>query len=243
MAVKRMLSNSILDTDYFLQMPVSTRLLYYEFCMRADDDGFIDAPLKIIKMVGCSEDDLRILITKKFLLQFNDGIYVITHWFIHNTIRKDRYNPTIHINERNSLIIIDKVYQFSEENTSGNHWLPSGCHRIEKNRSNSNNICDENGKTIFDIIEEEFGRTISPMEFEYIKSWDYDFETLKLAVKEASTNAQKSIRYIDGILYKWKQAGIKNKTEALQYIENFRAKKKGKSQLSRKDSADQYPDL
>ena len=81
------------------------------------------------------------------------------------------------------------------------------------------------------------------MEFEYIKSWDYDFETLKLAVKEASTNAQKSIRYIDGILYKWKQAGIKNKTEALQYIENFRAKKKGKSQLSRKDSADQYPDL
>lgn len=233
MSQKRMFSKQIIDTDLFLEMPLSTRLLYYDFCMRADDDGFIDSPKKIIKMIGCSEDDLKILITKNYLIPFESKVCVITHWLIHNTIRKDRYNPTIHVEERSQLNITDKIYQINKEKGSGNHlatnWQPS----IEKNSSNnSNNKTEKNFEMpseifaeIFPIIEKEFGRTISPMEMEMIKTWDYPVDILKLAVSEASTNAQFSMRYIDRIIYKWKKANVRTFEDAKKYIKNFRDRK------------------
>ena len=104
MAKRRMFSLDIIDTDIFMEMPQSSRLLYYELCMRADDDGFVSSPKKIMKMVGCSEDDFKVLITKQFVIPFKSGIIVIKHWKIHNYIRLDRYKETIYQNERNQLI-------------------------------------------------------------------------------------------------------------------------------------------
>lgn len=224
MAQKRMLSKSIVESDLFLDMPISARLLYYDFCIRADDDGFIDAPTKILKLIGCSEDDLRILIAKKYLIPFESKVCVITHWLIHNTIRRDRYNPTIHIDERNQLKVINKVYDFNDEYINGNHlatnWQPS----IEENSSsNSNNISSENN--IHEIIEKEFGRTLSPMEYETINEWDYPIEILKLAVKEASTSGNFSIKYIDRIIFNWKKANIKSVNDVKVYISKFNEKK------------------
>ncbi len=103
MAKRRMFSLDIIDTDHFLEMPQSSRLLYYELCMRADDDGFISSPRKIQRTVGCTDDDFKVLITKKFIIPFETGIIVITHWKIHNYLRSDRYKETLYLNEKNHL--------------------------------------------------------------------------------------------------------------------------------------------
>ena len=199
MAVKRMMNTNIINTDEFLSMPMSARLLYYDFCMRGDDDGFIDSPMKIMKLNGCSNDDLKVLVTKNYVIPCDKGIFVITHWFIHNTIRRDRYNPTMYIKERNKLEIVDKIYKKTDNLSIGNqlatNWQPS----IEKNSSNSNNIETLNSKTVFDYLQEEFGKLLSPMEIEVVRTWDYDIEIIKLAIKEASTSNQRSIKYIDKI--------------------------------------------
>src|SRR5699024_9660244 len=94
MAERRMFAKTIIDSDAFLDMPLSTQALYFHLSMRADDDGFINNPKKISRMIGCGEDDLKLLIAKKFLLNFESGVVVIKHWLIHNTLRKDRHTPT-----------------------------------------------------------------------------------------------------------------------------------------------------
>ena len=105
MANKRMFNIKIVDSDAFLDMPLSTQCLYFYLNMRADDDGFIGNPKKIMRMVGCSEDDLKLLIAKRFVLTFENGVIVIKHWKMHNCIQTDRYTPTVYIDEKNMLFI------------------------------------------------------------------------------------------------------------------------------------------
>lgn len=104
MARKRMFDIEIVDTDLFLEMPQSTQNLYFHLGMRADDDGFISNPKKIIKGIGANEDDLKILITKKFVIPFESGVIVIRHWKINNYLRKDRYTETLYKDEKRQLI-------------------------------------------------------------------------------------------------------------------------------------------
>lgn len=103
MARRRMFNLDIIDTDLFIEMPQSSRLLYYELCMRADDDGFVSSPKKIQRVVGCSDDDFKVLITKKFIIPFETGVVVIRHWKIHNYIQKDRYKETLYSEEKRLL--------------------------------------------------------------------------------------------------------------------------------------------
>lgn len=105
LANRRMFSLDIVDSDAFLDMPVSSQNLYFHLGMRADDDGFLNNPKKIAKMVGASDDDLRVLIAKRFVLQFESGIVVIKHWRINNYIRPDRYKPTTYQDEFAKVII------------------------------------------------------------------------------------------------------------------------------------------
>ncbi|VJF94313.1 DNA replication protein, putative [Streptococcus pneumoniae] len=104
MADKRMFSLKIVDSDLFLDMPLSSQCLYFHLSMRADDDGFVDNPKKIIKIIGANDDDLKILITKGFVIVFERGIIVITHWKINNYIRSDRRKETMYVEEKQSLI-------------------------------------------------------------------------------------------------------------------------------------------
>jgi len=87
MAKKRMFSIEIVDSDAFLEMPTSSQLLYFHLNMRADDDGFINNPKKIMKFIGSADDDIKLLIAKKFIIPFESGVVVIKHWRIHNYIR------------------------------------------------------------------------------------------------------------------------------------------------------------
>lgn len=103
MAQKRMFSLSIVDSDAFISMPASTQNLYFHLCMRADDDGFVSGPRKIQRMIGASDDDMQILLAKRFLLAFESGVMVVKHWWIHNTIKNDRYHPTLYAEEKSML--------------------------------------------------------------------------------------------------------------------------------------------
>lgn len=107
MAERRMFAKTIIDSDAFLDMPHSTQLLYFHLSMRADDDGFINNPKNIMRMIGCKEDDIKILIMKKFLLPFESGVVVIKHWLVHNYIQKDRYRETKYKDEK-SLLKLDE---------------------------------------------------------------------------------------------------------------------------------------
>jgi hypothetical protein len=98
-----MFAKTIIDSDAFLEMPQSTQLLYFHLSMRGDDDGFINKPKSIMQMVGCKDDDIKILIVKKFIIPFETGIVVIKHWKIHNYIRNDRYIETKYKEEKASL--------------------------------------------------------------------------------------------------------------------------------------------
>ena len=103
MAERRMFSKTIIDSDMFLDMPLSTQSLYFHLSMRGDDDGFINNPKKIQRMIGATDDDLRILAAKQFIIPFESGIVVIKHWRIHNCIKKDRYKETIYQDEKQRL--------------------------------------------------------------------------------------------------------------------------------------------
>lgn len=121
MAERRMFAKTIIDSDAFLDMPLSTQSLYFHLSMRADDDGFINNPKKIQRMIGASDDDLKLLIVKNFIIPFESGIVVIKHWKIHNYIRNDRYKETVYKEEMAMLAEKDnKAYTID---TSG---IPSG---------------------------------------------------------------------------------------------------------------------
>lgn len=107
MSERRMFAKTIVDSDAFLEMPLSTQALYFHLSMRADDDGFLNNPRKIQKMVGSSDDDLKLLIAKNFLLPFESGVVVIKHWRIHNYIRGDRKKDTVYQEELSQLSIKD----------------------------------------------------------------------------------------------------------------------------------------
>ena len=128
MAEKRMFTMKIIDSDAFLDMPLSTQALYFHLNMRADDDGFVNNPKKIQRMLGCAEDDLKLLVAKRFVIGFEKGVIVIKHWRMHNTLRKDRYNPTQYQEELKMLAL--KPNNSYTENPAGNQvateWQPNG---------------------------------------------------------------------------------------------------------------------
>lgn len=107
LAQKRMFTMKIVDSDAFLEMPLSTQCLYFHLNMRADDDGFIGNTKRIMKIIGASEDDLRLLIAKRFVLTFEDGVIVIKHWRMHNALSRDRYAETSYTDEKKMLLLKD----------------------------------------------------------------------------------------------------------------------------------------
>lgn len=113
MAERRMFAKSIIDSDFFLDMPQSTQLLYFHLSMRADDDGFINNPKSIMRNVKCNEDDLKLLVAKQFLIPFESGVVVIKHWRIHNYIKSDRYKSTIYQEEKSCLSLENNTYIMS----------------------------------------------------------------------------------------------------------------------------------
>ena len=126
MAEKRMFTQKIIDSDAFLDMPLSAQALYFHLNMRADDDGFVNNPRKITRYVSASEDDLKLLLIKRFIIGFSSGVIVIKHWRMHNTLKSDRYHPTDYQEELAQLgIKPNKAYTDHPECLEDSTELPT----------------------------------------------------------------------------------------------------------------------
>lgn len=137
LAQKRMFTMKIVDSDAFLDMPATTQCLYFHLNMRADDDGFIGNPKRIMKITGASEDDLRLLIAKRFVLTFEDGVIVIKHWRMHNTLSRDRYTETSYIDEKRMLLLKENgSYSLASGNVIDDTKLIERSNRQTHNRRN-----------------------------------------------------------------------------------------------------------
>lgn len=155
MANKRMFSLDVVDTDLFLEMPTSSQALYFQLGMRADDDGFVSSPKKIAKISNCGEDDLRLLATKGYIIPFDNGVIVITHWNINNNkIKGDRYKPSIYKKEKELLVLDNGKYlgngaeMVPESIQSGDIVEPQN--RIDKNRVDKSNNYSVHFDTFWD---------------------------------------------------------------------------------------------
>lgn len=125
MADRRCFTKKITESDAFLEMPVSTQALYFHLNMNAcDDDGFVNSPKKVARMVGASEDDLRLLILKNFVIAFDTGVIVIKHWRMHNSLRNDRYHPTDYQEEFKQLGLKDNGSYTLSGNQVATDWQP-----------------------------------------------------------------------------------------------------------------------
>lgn len=130
MANKRMFSKQITASDAFLDMPVSSQLLYFHLNMEADDDGFVSNPKRIMRTLNVGSDDLKILLGKRFLLAFESGVVVIKHWLLHNAVRRDMYKETQYLDEKKLLQIKDN----NAYTETRNEPVTKAVHRLDKIR-------------------------------------------------------------------------------------------------------------
>ena len=132
MAQKRMFDKSITNSDNFLELPDSSQILYFHLSMNADDDGFIDNWKSIMRMTGTKEDDLKILITKSYVIPFDSGVIVIRHWRMNNYLRSDRYKETTHKEEK-KLLSLGENEEYLLQSVAGIPLVDTDKNRIEEN--------------------------------------------------------------------------------------------------------------
>lgn len=161
MAHKRMFSKDITGSDAFREMPPSTQALYFHLGMEADDDGFLGNYKSLLRAINASEDDLKILIAKHFLMVFPSNVIVVKHWRISNSIRKDRYQPTRYTDEKNTLFLKENGAYTDNPALGvppGNQTATTGMHRIgkdrrEENRSFKKDTGNANPPTIGELLK------------------------------------------------------------------------------------------
>lgn len=103
MANRRMFSRTVCESDAFLDLPGTSQRLYFFLGLYADDEGFLKNPKSVLRMISATNDDLNMLIFKGFVIPFDSGVIVITHWKLHNTIKSDRFHPTTCVQEKAML--------------------------------------------------------------------------------------------------------------------------------------------
>ena len=250
MAERRMFAKTIIDSDAFLDMPHSTQLLYFHLSMRADDDGFINNPKNIMRMIGCKDDDLSVLVTKKFIIPFESGVVVIKHWKIHNYIAKDRYKETkykeekalLGVDENNSYTTcIQPVYKMDTQDRLGKDRL--GKDRLGKDRiNNASDSCVNGLQNIINFYNDNIG-LITPYGIEILSSYAEEMseDLIILAMKKSVEANKRTIQYIKAILNNWTKAGIKTVIEAEKEDKRFKQKdNKSEKQETAEEQAERY---
>ncbi len=176
MAEKRMFSKQIIDSDAFLEMPLSTQALYFHLSMRADDDGFLNNAKKVMKIIGANQNDYDLLVAKSFVIQFPDGICVIKHWRINNYLRKDRYTETIYQEEKAHLTVQPNGRYSLRNTTESDDDLLLGIpvvdqsdtqYRIGKNREEKNSI-EKHNFVSGDTTDYSYSKNSNVSNLEYV---------------------------------------------------------------------------
>jgi len=222
MAERRMFAKTIIDSDAFLDMPLSSQALYFHLSMRADDDGFINNPKKIQRMIGGSDDDLKLLIVKNFIIPFESGIVVIKHWKIHNYIQSDRYKPTVYSEEKKCLEIKkNRAYTLGipNGNQMDTECIQSGYElepqvRLGKDRIGKVSLGEDN---ISDSDESKPPKTTKPVKHKYgeyknVLLADEELEKLKSEYSDYEERIERLSSYVasTGKAYKSHYATIRN---------------------------------
>ena len=233
MAEKRMFTQKIIDSDPFLDMPLSTQALYFHLNMRADDDGFINNPKRIQRTIGASDDDLKLLIAKRFVICFESGVIVIKHWRMHNTLRKDRYNPTQY-QEEMALLEVKDNKSYTEkllEIPMATEWQPNG-NQMEPQYSIDKNSIDEG--SIGECESKETTPTPAPSKNIYGK-----FKNVLLTTEEYESIKKECPEYIEKLSSYMASSG-KEYPNHYATITNWVLTDKEKQQQPRKNQFNSY---
>ena len=222
MAQRRMFSKEITTSDLFVDMPASTQLLYFHLGMEADDEGFIGNARMLSRAYGASNDDLKLLQAKGFIIVFESGVTVVKDWNLNNQIRKDRLKQTIYQAEK-SLLTIDNtgVYQLDNKMATkpqpNDNQMTTKCpHRLGKDRIGEYRIDEDREVTpplviISEIYQSKIG-VIDGDQFqqlaEYVTLDGMDVDVVVRAITEAADNGKRYFKYILAILRNWKRNGI-----------------------------------
>lgn len=181
MANRRMFSLDVVDTDKFLELPASSQSLYFHLGMRADDDGFVSAPKKIANMVNCSIDDLKLLMAKKYLIPFDNGVVVITDWKVNNWVRPDRKKATRFSKELSMLTVDNDVYTLATKYQPSDNQITTECHtQVRLGKDSINN--KEKGSTSLDMLIAEYTQN------EYLRETLKEFLKMRKTIKKAMTD-------------------------------------------------------
>ena len=242
MAQRRMFSRKITETDHFLEMPLSSQALYFHLNMGADDEGFIDKAKTIQRTIGASDDDMKLLIAKGFLIPFESGVVVIRHWRIHNYIQADRFQATIHQNEKEQLEFdkskiasikpldqcIQNVYKMDTQVRLGEDSLDKD--RLDK----VNNLYsgEDEKKSLSQIIKSSTvkinDRQIQQIQ-EYIGLDNMTVDMIDYAIQLTEDAGAESFNYLNKILKSWKDKGLTSLDEAKAETSGFRESKNSAS--------------
>ena len=163
MAERRMMSKSIIKSDTFLDMPATTQNLYFHMLLDADDDGFINAPKSIMRMIGAKDDDMKVLAAKQFVIPFESGVVVIKDWKIHNYIQNDRYKPST-LPERDLLNIQkDKTYTLKSDvsrmDTECIQTVSIGKDRLGKDRLGKDRLGKDSIDTLCHVTHDDVDKS------------------------------------------------------------------------------------
>lgn len=242
MTQRRMFSRKITETDHFLEMPLSSQALYFHLNMGADDEGFIDKAKTIQRTIGASDDDMKLLIAKGFLIPFESGVVVIRHWRIHNYIQADRFQATIHQNEKEQLEFdkskiasikpldqcIQNVYKMDTQVRLGEDSLDKD--RLDK----VNNLYsgEDEKKSLSQIIKSSTvkinDRQIQQIQ-EYIGLDNMTVDMIDYAIQLTEDAGAESFNYLNKILKSWKDKGLTSLDEAKAETSGFRESKNSAS--------------
>ena len=223
-----MFAKTIIDSDAFLEMPLSTQSLYFHLSMRADDDGFINNPKKIQRMIGASDDDLKILIGKRFLIPFESGIVVIKHWRIHNYIQSDRYKETVYLEEKEQLMLKEnKSYSLKNDECIQNVYSLETQDRLGKDRIGKDSIGEESEETSSSFAPKESKHTYGT--YKHVRLTDSDLENLSSEYGQQMTDA--CITFLDEYIemkgYKAKNHYLCIKRWVVNAVKERQSKSKG----------------
>jgi hypothetical protein len=191
MANKRMFSKMITASDAFVDMPATSQLLYFHLNMEADDDGFVSNPKRIIRMINVGDDDLKILLAKRFLLPFESGVVVIKHWLLHNAVRKDMYKETQYLDEKKLLQIKENgAYTELRDETVTKPLHRLGQDRLDKDRiertpaQEAKDFFEGNTEEIFNELKNKLSLNSDLLKIEFQKFILYWTEKNKSGTKQ-----------------------------------------------------------
>lgn len=237
-----MFSRKITETDHFLEMPLSSQALYFHLNMGADDEGFIAKAKTIQRTIGASDDDMKLLIAKGFLIPFESGVVVIRHWRIHNYIQADRFQATIHQNEKEQLEFdkskiasIKPLDQCIQNVSKMDTQVRLGEDSLDKDRLDKvNNLYsgEDEKKSLSQIIKSSTvkinDRQIQQIQ-EYIGLDNMTVDMIDYAVQLTEDAGAESFNYLNKILKSWKDKGLTSLDEAKEETSGFRDSKNSTS--------------